>query len=95
MPQNSWFPSVDTESGAKSAAHQGAGAAIFVASITALFAILAIFDIRIIAGFSPWALLDAGLFGLAAWRIYRMSRVWAVVLGSGAFSVPNYAEKRI
>jgi hypothetical protein len=29
--------------------------------------------------FSPWALLDAGLFGIAAWRIYKMSRAWALL----------------
>jgi len=37
-----WWPSVETEEEAKGAAHQGAGAAIFVASVTALFAVLAI-----------------------------------------------------
>jgi hypothetical protein len=77
--KNSWWPSVETKSGAKEAAHQGAGAAVFVAAVTALFAVLAIFDIRILAGFSPTALFDAAIFGVAAWRIYRMSRAWAVV----------------
>jgi hypothetical protein len=52
---------------------------VFVAAVTALFAVLAIFDIRILAGFSPTALFDAAIFGVAAWRIYRMSRAWAVV----------------
>lgn len=67
------------KSGAKEAAHQGAGAAVFVAAVTAVFSILAIFGVQILAGFSPTALLDAAIFGVVAWRIYRMSRAWAVV----------------
>ncbi len=74
-----WWPSVETEAGAKGAAHQGAGAAVIVASITALFSVLAMFDIRILPGFSPLSLVDAGLFAFIAWRIYRMSRAWALV----------------
>src|SRR5438046_10176292 len=74
-----WWPSVETEVEAKGAAHQGAGAAVFVASVTALFSVLAMFDIRILPGFSPLSLVDAGLFAIVAWRIYRMSRAWALV----------------
>lgn len=74
-----WWPSVETEASAKGTAHQGAGAAVFCAGVTALFSILAMFDIRILPGFSPLSLVDAGLFGFIAWRIYRMSRAWALV----------------
>jgi hypothetical protein len=77
--KNNWWPSVETVSGAKEAAHQGAAAAVFVAVFTALFAFAALFDIHILAGFSPTALFDAAIFGVVAWRIYRMSRAWAVV----------------
>jgi hypothetical protein len=76
---STWWPSVVTQSGAKEAAHQGAGAAILVASVTVLFAILAMFGIRILSGFSATALFDAAIFGIVAWRIYRMSRAWALV----------------
>ena len=61
-----WWPSVETEEEAKGAAHQGAGAAIFVASVTALFAVLAIFNIRILPRFSLLSLVDAGLFAFMA-----------------------------
>jgi len=74
-----WWPSVETEEEAKGAAHQGAGAAVCVASVTALFSVLAMFNIRILPGFSPLSLVDAGLFAFMAWRIYRMSRAWALV----------------
>src|SRR6266480_5450392 len=74
-----WWPSVSEKERAKNAAHGGAGAAVFVAAVTGLFSVLAIFDIRILPGFSPWSLVDAGLFAIVAWRIYKMSRAWAVI----------------
>src|SRR6267378_4728350 len=76
---STWWPSVSDLEGAKKAAHEGAGAAVFVAAVTTLFSVLAIFDIRILPGFSPWSLVDGGLFAIVAWRIYEMSRAWAVV----------------
>ncbi len=77
--QNRWWPSVDDLEGAKEAAHQAAGAAVFVAAITALFSLLVIFDIRILPGFSPSSFVDAALFAIVAWRVYKLSRAWAVV----------------
>ena len=88
---NSWWPSTATAEEAKGAAHQGAGAAVFVASVTALFSILAIFNIRILSDFSPASLIDAGLFAIVAWRIYRMSRVWAVIGLMGFIAERVYA----
>jgi len=76
---NQWWPSVTYREGAKDAARLGAGAAAFVAGVTALLAVLAIFGIQILPGFSPTSLVDAGLFAIVAWRTYRMSRAWAVV----------------
>ena len=76
---STWWPSVSDQKGARKAAHEGAGAAVFIAAVTTLFAVLSIFDIQIIPGFSPFSLVDAGLFAIVAWRIYKMSRAWAVV----------------
>jgi len=76
---NWWWPSVSDLEGAKKAAHSGAGAAVFVAAVTALFSVLAIFGIQILPGFSALSLVDAALFAIVAWRIYKMSRAWAVV----------------
>lgn len=78
-PARGWWPSIETELEAKGAARQGAGAAGFLAGVTTLSSILAIFDIRVLPGSSPLSLLDAGLFAIVAWRIYRMSRAWALV----------------
>ena len=74
-----WWPSIETELEAKKAADQGAGAAVFVAGVGTLFSILAIFDIRVLPGYSPLSIIDAGVFAIVAWRIYRMSRAWALV----------------
>jgi hypothetical protein len=77
--QSRYWPSVDDLDGAKEAAHQGAQAAAIVAGVTALFSVLAIFGIRILPGFSPLSLVDASIFAIVAWRIFKMSMVWAVV----------------
>lgn len=72
-----WFwPPVDSLDAAKEAAKQGAIAAAIVAGITALFAILSLFGVALT---SIWALVDAGLFALIAFGIYKMSRIAAVI----------------
>ena len=80
-PENRWWPNIEDQQGAKKAAHEGAGAAVFVMAVTLLFSVLAMFSVQILPGpkFSAWSLGDAGLFAIAAWRIYKMSRAWAVV----------------
>ena len=82
-PGRGWWPSVTDKEEAKRTAQQGAGAAVFVTAVTTLLAVLAIFGVqigaRILPGFSALSLIDAGLFAIVAWRIYRMSRAWAVV----------------
>lgn len=71
-----WFwPPVDSLNAAKEAAKQGAIAAAIVAVITAIAAILSLFGWEIT---SLWALVDAGLFALIAFGIYKMSRLAAV-----------------
>ncbi len=74
-----WWPPVSYREGARQAAREGAGAAVFVAGVNALFGVLAIFGLQILPGFSRLSLVDAALFSLVAWQTYRMSRVWAVV----------------
>lgn len=78
-PGMGWWPSVADKEGARGTALQGTGSAILVAGIGTLFSVLAMFGIQVFPGYSPWALIDAGLFAVVAWRIYRMSRAWAVV----------------
>jgi hypothetical protein len=74
-----WWPPVTYREGAKQAAREGAGAAVFVAWVTALFGVLSIFGIQILPDFSTLSLVDAALFSIVAWRTYKMPRAWAVV----------------
>src|SRR6266566_6855533 len=64
---------------ARDAVMQGVGASVFVAAVTGLIAILSIVFKHPVLGIDGWALVDAGLFGVIAWRTYRMSRPWALV----------------
>lgn len=70
------WPPVDTLDTAKSTAKLGAVTAAIVAGVTALFAILSLFGVEFA---SIWALVDAGLFALIAFGIYKMSRMAAVL----------------
>jgi hypothetical protein len=73
---NWYWPPVDTVEAARNTAKQGAIAAAIVSGITALFAILSLVGVEIV---SLWALVDAGLFALIAFGIYKMSRLAAVI----------------
>ena len=69
------WPNITDIKSAKDAAKQGVGVAIFVAGVTALFAILSLFGVEMV---TIWALLDAAIFAGIAFAIYKMSRVAAI-----------------
>jgi hypothetical protein len=73
------FPTIVTLSDAQSTGRQGTWAACFIAGIMSLVALASILE-RLPEDFprDGWALIDAAIFGLIAWGIYRMSRVAAV-----------------
>jgi hypothetical protein len=73
-----WSKITDAKT-ARDAAMQGVGASGFVAAVTGLMAILSIVLKHPVLGIDGWALVDAGLFGVIAWRTYKMSRPWALV----------------
>ena len=75
-PLSAFWPAVDTLEAAKNTAKQGGIAAAIVAVITAVFAILSLFGVELV---SIWALVDAGLFALIAFGVFKMSRVAAVL----------------
>src|SRR5258706_15997009 len=58
---------------------QGVGASLFVAAATGLMATPSIVLKHPVLGIDGLSLVDAGLFGVVAWRPYRMSGPWAVV----------------
>jgi len=73
-----WATITDTKT-ANDAAMQGVGASLFVAAVTGLAATLSIVLKHSVLGIDGLGLVDAGLFGVVAWRTYRMSRPWALV----------------
>lgn len=73
-----WPEMTDLES-AESAAHAGAGACFFVAAVTSLVAVISISLSRPIMGLNGWSFVDASLFAIAGWRMWRFSRPWAIV----------------
>lgn len=74
-----YWPKIEDVSTAKDAVLGAVGASLFVSAVTALLAILSLIYKKPILGLDGWALVDAGLFALIAWRIHKMSRTWAVI----------------
>lgn len=75
-PMSGFWPAVNTLEAAKNTAKQGAVSAAIVAVITGIMAILSLFGVDTV---SIWALVDAGLFALIAFGIYKMSRIAAIL----------------
>lgn len=73
------WPVVTNEEEAKKAAKRGAYAATLVAVLTAAVALIAIGAKGPIMGMDGWAMLDALLFALIAWKIFKLSFPWAIV----------------
>jgi hypothetical protein len=83
VPKNSksnWYwPNLETAIDAAKASDGAFWAAIFVASVTTIFATIALYTKTSIATIDPSAYVDAALFLFIAWRIRRRSRAFAVV----------------
>jgi len=74
------WPDVSTLDGARSACRTGAAFAVIVAVLTGGVAILAALGVHLFptSVFDASALIDAALFAVVAWGLYRYSRVAAV-----------------
>src|SRR5438270_3237718 len=72
------WPEITSEDSARDAAHMAGGWAGVVAGMTTLFSIISMMTGTRIMGASQWSLLDAALFGVVAWQVWRGSRAWAV-----------------
>src|SRR5258708_29794515 len=75
---NSWWPDVSDLPSADKAIRYGFWAAVFVASVTAIVALLAIYFHRPILGIDGAGLVDAVLFAAIAFGIDRKSRTAAI-----------------
>jgi hypothetical protein len=73
------WPKIEDAKTARDAALQGAGVGLFVAAVTGVAASLSILYDKPVLGIDGWALIDAALFAVVSWRVYKMSRPWAVL----------------
>ena len=74
-----YWPELTDLQDSEKAAHQGAGVCFLVAGVTAIIAGTSALLGRPVLGMHPEAFIDAGLFAIAGWRIWRLSRIWAVL----------------
>jgi len=74
-----YWPEIRDTSTAKDAVWGAVGVSVFIAGVDALLAILSLVYSKPIFGLDGWALVDAGLFAIVAWRIHKMSRTWAII----------------
>lgn len=70
---------VSTPQESEKAAHGGAGICFFVAAVTSIIASISVYTGKSVIGLDAWAFVDAAVFAFAGWRIWKMSRTWAVV----------------
>jgi hypothetical protein len=75
----SFWPTIDSPAKAVDVMHYGAYVAALGALLTAGISIQAIYLGRTVLGISGWALSDAALFSIIAWRVYRLSLPWSIV----------------
>ncbi|MGA3135497.1 MAG: hypothetical protein ABSC88_05835 [Terracidiphilus sp.] len=66
------LPEIDSRVSAIQVTRQGVLAAALSCAITAVFSVLSA------GGFNPHNLLDAVIFCVVAWRIYRLSLLWSI-----------------
>lgn len=74
-----YWPKLTGLKEAEQAAHQGAGVCFVIAVFTAIVAGMSLWLDRPVLGIDAWAFADAIIFGIAGWRVWRLSRIWAVL----------------
>jgi hypothetical protein len=75
-----YWPELTNLKESEKAAHEGAaGVCFLVAGGTAIIAGVSVWLGKPVLGMDAWAFVDAGIFGIAGWRIWRLSRTWAVL----------------
>jgi hypothetical protein len=72
------WPEIIDEDSARDAAHMAGGWAGVVAGVTTLLAAVSIFGGVSVMGIRAWSLVDAAMFGVVAWQVWRGSRAFAV-----------------
>ena len=74
-----YWPTIEDEGSAEHATKAAIGVSGFIAAVTGLAAVLSIVYHKPILGLDGWGLIDAAIFAWIAWRVSKVSRIWAVV----------------
>jgi hypothetical protein len=74
-----YWPELTSPEDSEKAARGGAGVCFLVAGVTAMAAGASAWLGRPVLGMHAGAFVDAGIFAIAGWRIWRLSRTWAVL----------------
>jgi hypothetical protein len=74
-----YWPKVTGLKEAEQAAHEGAGVCFVIATFTAIVAGMSLWLDKPVLGIHAGAFVDAIIFAIAGWRVWRLSRIWAVL----------------
>jgi hypothetical protein len=76
--RNYLWPRIESREKAVTVMHHGAVAAGLSAGLTAALGFTALYLHRGILGIDGWSLLDTAFLAIVAWRVHRLSLVWAI-----------------
>lgn len=76
---NWYWPKLTGLKEAEKAAHEGAGVCCIIAVFTSIVAGMSLWLDKPVLGMDVWAFADATIFAIAGWRVWRLSRTWAVL----------------
>lgn len=88
-PSNRWWPKIEDYSSAADAMRNGAIGYTVVSAMTMIISLIAFFSGRAQLGANGWSFLDAALFAVIAWRVFRHSLPWAI------FGIILYVAEKI
>jgi hypothetical protein len=72
------WPTIVDDVSARKAARNGFASCMWVAGLSLMAGILSLFGIKI-GNFDAWIIVDASMFAIIGWRVYKLSRTWAVL----------------
>ena len=84
--RKAWWPTITDMDSAKYAAMEGMGAAAFVSIVNGFVGVLILFGIKIL-NFDAYILVDATIFGIIAWTIYKKYSRIAATAGLAFFLI--------
>jgi len=75
-----FWPKLTSLKEAEQAAHRGAWGCFLIAAFNAVLAGISLWSDKPVLGIDAWAFVDVLICLIAGWRIWRLSRIWAVLM---------------